>query len=277
MKPRSRAADILALLAASGLLVWFLCSRRLERPSEALLVTSIFAIGAFALKGVNVSGAAAGAMLGFIFYEAGDWQLFACLVAAFLTTFISTKAGAKRKESLGLGEPRTGRSAVQIVSNLGVSGSLLVYATLVISREPDKHFLPLVMAIAALAQATADTASSEIGEAYGGTPLLITTLKKASIGTDGAITLLGTTAGAAAALVVAGAFRVFVGMHGFELAALITTAAVLGMFVDSVLGATLERRGWISNNTVNLLGTASASALLWLLLILIGYNLRLVA
>jgi uncharacterized membrane protein len=31
------------------------------------------------------------------------------------------------------------------------------------------------------------------------------------------------------------------------------------LFFDSVLGATLERRGWINNDAVNFLSTASAA------------------
>jgi uncharacterized membrane protein len=32
------------------------------------------------------------------------------------------------------------------------------------------------------------------------------------------------------------------------------------MLIDSILGATLQRRGWISNQTVNLLSTLAAAA-----------------
>jgi uncharacterized membrane protein len=33
-----------------------------------------------------------------------------------------------------------------------------------------------------------------------------------------------------------------------------------GFFFDSLLGATLERRGWLNNDAVNFLSTASAAA-----------------
>jgi uncharacterized membrane protein len=35
--------------------------------------------------------------------------------------------------------------------------------------------------------------------------------------------------------------------------------AVFGLFFDSLLGATLERRGWLNNDAVNFLSTASAA------------------
>ena len=37
-------------------------------------------------------------------------------------------------------------------------------------------------------------------------------------------------------------------------------AAILGMLFDSLLGATLERGGWIGNDLVNFLSTAFAAA-----------------
>ena len=35
--------------------------------------------------------------------------------------------------------------------------------------------------------------------------------------------------------------------------------AVFGLFFDSLLGATLERIGWLNNDAVNFLSTASAA------------------
>ena len=38
-------------------------------------------------------------------------------------------------------------------------------------------------------------------------------------------------------------------------------AGILGTFFDSLLGATIERRGLIGNNTVNFLSTLAAAAI----------------
>jgi uncharacterized membrane protein len=46
--------------------------------------------------------------------------------------------------------------------------------------------------------------------------------------------------------------------------ALCTAAAIFGTLVDSLLGATLERRGLMENNSVNFLSTASAAILAFL-------------
>jgi uncharacterized protein (TIGR00297 family) len=117
-----------------------------------------------------------------------------------------------------------------------------------------------VMCVAALVEATADTVSSEIGQAFGGDPVLIAGLRRVEPGTDGAVTLLGSSAGivAGAAVAIAGGWA----MHltaGAMLTALV--AGACGLFFDSFLGATVERRGWIGNDLVNFCSTLFAAIL----------------
>jgi uncharacterized membrane protein len=53
--------------------------------------------------------------------------------------------------------------------------------------------------------------------------------------------------------------------------ALCWSAGVFGLFFDSLLGATLERRGLINNDAVNFLSTASAAAFALGLLSVVRY------
>jgi hypothetical protein len=78
-------------------------------------------------------------------------------------------------------------------------------------------------------------------------------------GVDGAISIAGTLAGIAAASHRRP--RRNPRLRGDASLFWISTAgATFGLLFDSLLGATLERRGWLNNDAVNFLSTASAAA-----------------
>jgi len=222
-------------------------------------VTLIFAGFGRAVRGVTRSGAIAGAVVCFALIVGAGWGGFAVLGVVFLLTWAATRVGSTRKRTLGTAEAQAGRNALQVLANIGVASvCALLYA-----RLGDKRLL--VCAGAALAEAAADTVSSEIGQAVGGVPRLVTSWKVAGTGTDGAVTLAGTLAGAGAAVAVATACMLG-GMFGGHEFLVCIAAGMIGTFVDSLLGATVERRGWLGNNAVNFLSTLAAAATAFLVL-----------
>jgi uncharacterized protein (TIGR00297 family) len=88
---------------------------------------------------------------------------------------------------------------------------------------------------------------------------MITTLRTVEPGTDGGVSLIGTLAGVAAAAIVAAAGTLALGGNS-AMFWISCAGGVFGLFFDSLLGATLERRGWLNNDAVNFLSTASAAA-----------------
>lgn len=203
------------------------------------------------------------------------------LLALFLLSFIATRMGRATKESLGTAERRQGRTAAQVAANLGIAAlvsseliqSWLANTGLFLSATASPVAL-FVIGLAALAEATADTISSEIGQIIGGRPRMLTTMCEADPGTDGAISLAGTAAGivAGAAIAVTGSLALGGGWEMFWIA---LAGAVFGLFFDSLLGATLERRGLLNNDMVNFLSTASAAAFaVGLLAILSHFTMR---
>ena len=194
------------------------------------------------------------------------------VLAVSLLALAATRAGRAKKERLGTAEPRRGRSASQVAANLGMAA--------LVASEPVKiwllnsRWLPLAahagasllaMPLAALAEAAADTVSSEIGQVLGGRPRMITTLRAVEPGTDGAVSVAGTLAGMVAAAAVAGAGS-WAMRGGWIVFTLSCAGAVFGLLFDSLLGATLEKRGWLNNDAVNFLSTASAAGFALLLL-----------
>ena len=187
------------------------------------------------------------------------------LLAVVGLTVLSTRLGRKRKESLGTAERRQGRTAAQVAANLGgaaIASSSFVQTELIesgwIRAAAYAPAILLALPLAALAEAAADTVSSEVGQVFGGRPRMITTLRRVEQGTDGGLSLIGTLVGVAAAGFVAalGAWALGGGLEIFWISA---AGGVFGLFFDSLLGATLERRGWLNNDAVNFLSTASAA------------------
>lgn len=224
----------------------------------AVAVTVVFSAAARMLHGVTRSGAIAGAIVCFAMYMSAGPSAFAVLMCVFAIAVGTTRVGYARKMTLGAAESRQGRSASQVFANVGVAAlaSVLFGVT--------RNSIFLIAAAAALAEAAADTSSSEIGEAIDEQTRLITTFELVPPGTNGGITVSGTLAGAMASLLVTGC-STLVNLIPRSAFLLVGCAGFFGMLLDSILGAVLERRGALNNDTVNLLGTFSAALIALLL------------
>lgn len=166
------------------------------------------------------------------------------LITLVLLTLFATRFGRSKKEAHDLAERREGRRASQIVANLSVAALCSAFGWHLAS-------------IAALAEAAADTVSSEIGQAIGGSVWLLTSWRRVPAGTNGGISLAGSAAGVLAAAIVVSS-----GMFYRTLrpeAAIAFAAACAALFFDSLLGATVENRGWLGNDLVNLCSTSLAA------------------
>ena len=202
------------------------------------------------------------------------------VLAVSLLAHLATRLGRAQKERLGTAEKRRGRSASQVASNLGVAALVsdeFAQSFLSASRS-FSHTIPQLLfavGLAALAEAAADTVSSEVGQVLslvlGGQPRLITTLRAVTPGTDGAVSLAGTLAGIAAAVLVS--LSGILALGGNSAMFWVSCAGgVFGLFFDSLLGATLERRGWLNNDAVNFLSTAGAVGFALVLLAFLAHS-----
>jgi uncharacterized protein (TIGR00297 family) len=186
------------------------------------------------------------------------------LLTLFVLTWAATRFGVEKKLRMGVAEDKRGRNGAQVAANLGVAALGAAAALSPSWTGSSIHPIPAtfyaVIVAAALAEATADTVASELGEVLGGPPFLLTTLRRVAPGTDGAISFAGTVAGTGGAAL---AVLVAVSTLGLRVGDAISAGvgAVGGLFVDSLLGATAERRGWLNNDAVNFLSTLAASVI----------------
>ena len=225
-----------------------------ERLAIAAAVTFGFALLARALHGVNRSGAVAGGVACFLLSAGGGPAVFATLGTLFAMTWASTRLGYRRKLALGLAERREGRNAWQILANLAVAAS----SSVAFGATGNRAWL--IATVAALAEAATDTVASEIGQYSASTARMITTWKQVPAGTDGGLTIPGSVAGVAGGVVIT-AVALLGGIIVLREAWIPSVAGTAGMLFDSILGATLQRRKWLSNQSVNFYATLAAAAL----------------
>jgi uncharacterized protein (TIGR00297 family) len=238
----------------------------------ALGLSALLALVVLRVRAATPGGALTGAaltaslMLSTLTYPYNPWNTALPAVLAVSTlAWAATRLGRRMKEQLGTAESKRGRVAAQVTANLGMAAlvtgqPLLAWLANRLPMTRPAPGLVFALGLAALAEAAADTVSSEIGQVLGGRPVIITTLKRVEPGTDGGISLAGTAAG-----VVAGALVAAIGTAALRGTWLLFfaswTGAVFGLLFDSLLGATLERRGWLNNDAVNFLSTGSAAGL----------------
>jgi uncharacterized protein (TIGR00297 family) len=210
---------------------------------------------------------------------------FVVLFGFFFTSIWISRAGDARKRHLDVakGGPR---DAWQVLANGGVATCCAVVAA-ILTRGHDVSRISYALFWAftgAYAAATADTWSTEIGSAFGGTPRAIIGWRRVAPGESGGITPLGTLA------MIAGA--AWIGLlwsapqQSWNTLWIVAVAGSAGAIVDSLLGATLQRvffcsqcacstesavhrcgtpttplRGiaWMTNDTVNALGTLAGA------------------
>jgi uncharacterized protein (TIGR00297 family) len=220
----------------------------------AAVVAIGFAMLARLVGAVSDGGALVGIVIAFLLMVAAGLSGSLPLLAVLVLTLLATRWRGERKRNIGVGERASGRSASQVVANLGAA-ALCAAAVIVFPRHSG---VLMVGAMAALAEAAADTVSSEVGQAVASQARMILNLQPAPIGTNGAISLQGTFAGCIAAGIVAWV-GAFFGVVAGRWTPLIAVAGIAGMFFDSVLGATLENQGKMGNDSVNFVSTVFAA------------------
>ncbi len=240
----------------------------------SLLLAAAVAGIAWRLRWLTTDGAVAACLVGAAILHFGGGLWAATLVAFFVSGSALTAVGRGRKtqpEHRG-----RGRSASQVLGTGGVAAvvSLLWGAGTI--PDPLRAFLLAAFA-GALAAAAADTWATELGMLNPRRPRLITTWHPVPAGTSGGVSFAGSLAGLAGSAVIAAVIaqesaRVFLPA---------TVAGMLGMFLDSLLGATVQasfRRpdgtlteepragavlvrgiGWLTNPVVNFIATLAGA------------------
>ena len=220
----------------------------------ALAANAVVAAAGYFAGTVSMSGTLAGFLIGVVIYAATGWQGWLLLLTTFALAVVTSRIGLARKQTLKIEEARGGRrGAGNALANTGIAAAAAVIA--LVSYAHDQAMIAFV---AALAAGGSDTIASEIGKAWGRQAFLVTNGKRVPPGTSGAMSVEGTAAGIAGALALA-ALAALLGLVGWDAVTAIVVGATVGALIESTLGATLEHRGIVNNDVLNLVNTAVAA------------------
>ncbi|MEO1400377.1 MAG: TIGR00297 family protein [Cyanobacteria bacterium J06635_1] len=198
-------------------------------------------------------------VLGVLLWGAVGWQAFAVTMAYFAVGTAVTKVGFAQKEAAGIAEERGGvRGPGNVWGSALVAAvcALLILVVTLTGHGPSAWVDWLVLGlVASLATKLSDTSATEIGKAYGQRTFLITTLKPVPRGTEGAVSLEGTLAGAVGSILLA-AFAWGIGLIAPVGIVICAIAAFIATNIESLIGATIEGKiPGLTHDVVNIINT----------------------
>lgn len=226
---------------------------------QVLVFSFLLGYLAYRFRIADISAMLSATLFGVVIIISSDkgWLLFFILLAFFLMGSLFTRYKYKYKLSHGIAEGKGGMRGYKNVFSNSLPALSLAVAYGIFPSHPEV-LLPAYLG--SVATACSDTLASEIGETFKGEPRMITTFKKVSTGTDGAVSRLGEWAAFFGAAVIAIlAFLLIKSDFGLVIA--VTAGGFIGTNIDSVLGATLQQKGYLSNNGVNLCATISGAVI----------------
>jgi uncharacterized protein (TIGR00297 family) len=196
-------------------------------------------------------------LLGVLIWGTLKFPGYIVVMFYFLVGSFVTKVGIEQKEAEGIAEKRSGARGPENVWGSALTATLCAVGAVTCANSQFSNLSNLFILgyVASFCTKLSDTCASEIGKAYGKRTFLITTLQPVARGTEGAVSLEGTLAGAVASLAQA-LIGLSVGLINIWDIGWCVLAAFIATNIESVIGATLQTRfTWLTNELVNILNT----------------------
>ncbi len=222
---------------------------------KVLIFAFVLGYLAYRARIADISAMLSATLLGVVIIISSNIRWFFILLAFFLLGGLFTRYKYDYKLAHGIAEAKGGvRGYKNVFSNSLAALSLAMIYRIFPAYDP---FL-ISAFLGSVATATGDTLASEIGQTCRGEPRMITTFKKVAAGTDGGISGLGEFAALFGAGVIALLSFLFI-QNDLSLIIAVIAGGFIGTNIDSVLGATLQQKRYLSNNGVNLVATISGA------------------
>jgi len=226
----------------------------------SLALCVILGIFTYLRRVLDIKGSVMAVILGVLLVIWSDFFWFLLMLTFLFATYWVTMWKYAKKAELGLGEGIRGERGVKNV----LANGLIPFIIAVLSNPLNELSpgLPGFLFIIAISVATADTFASEIGVLSGKARLITHPSEIVRPGVNGGVSTLGNIAAFIGALIISLAGFVLLTdlaidtrVHSLPatILALIFPVVLgwIGCQIDSVIGATLQNKGHLSNNMVN--------------------------
>jgi uncharacterized protein (TIGR00297 family) len=245
------------VIEAIGITMTMWLIRELNYQADLLLIVIAVIVGftfsyfAYRANTADLSGLFSAALIGIIlmvFAAPKGTQWFLIMLSFFILGSAATKYKFEYKKRMGVEQRQSGARGYR---NVFANGIVAAAAAVLFGVFQQPVFV--VMYVGCVATAAADTLASEIG-VTGGIPYMITTFKKVPIGTNGGVTLTGEFVALLGGVTISYVALLF-NVINPEMMIICSLAGFVGTNIDSIVGATLENRGFVGNAGTNLLAT----------------------
>ncbi len=220
-----------------------------------VVATGLLAAGAVRAQALTPAAGAVATVCGAAIVILGGFAYLALLVLFFVGSVLATRVGFEEKRRRRVQEGTHGeRRVANVLAHAIVPVALVVIALAVPSSLPMTTLAFLYTS--ALAFGAADTFGSELG-VLSGRARSILSGRPVEPGTNGGVSALGEVWALVGALTTAavgwGLFRLFSSPVPMPFPFVLGVAAIgfVGCQVDSVLGETVENRGWLGKSGTN--------------------------
>ncbi|MBQ8179477.1 MAG: DUF92 domain-containing protein [Candidatus Methanomethylophilaceae archaeon] len=213
----------------------------------AVILSAVLSLEAYKLHCLTRLGSVASFAVGSLVGVFGSINAFFLMTVFTVCGFLVTIKDFDRKKAAGLQEGELGERDWTNVLGVALPPCMAAVANYLWPMQPEVFY---VLFISTITVAGADTIASEIGVRDSRT-YMITTMKPCEPGVNGGVSPTGTAVSTVAALLIAilGWFAMTGTVSAYALVPF--AMGVLGNVLDSVFGALLENRGYISKYTNN--------------------------